>query len=56
MGTVGKAGMFGKKRSNNVKREYMIIEANSKLSSDKKIINCFHCCLVEETYLHHIQI
>jgi hypothetical protein len=56
METVGKAGMFDKERSKNVEREYMIIEANSKLSSDKKITNCFHCRLVEETCLYHIQI
>lgn len=56
MWTVGKTGMFGKKGSNNVKRKYIIIEANSKLQSDKKIMNCFHCHLVEETCLHHIQI
>jgi hypothetical protein len=55
MGTAGKAGMFGKKRSDNVKKEYVIIEANSKLSFDKKITNCFHCHLAEETYQHHSQ-
>jgi hypothetical protein len=55
MGTVGKAGMFGKKSSNNVKRKYMIIEANSKLLPDKKITNFFYCHLAEEKCLHHSQ-